>query len=326
MSLYPMKLSYVTKSMIWGGRKLLDPKCGWNLHSEFEKIGEAWKLTCREKEMSFIENGEYLGLSLGSFIDREGKKVIGSDFNGETFPLLIKLIDACDKLSVQVHPDDDYAARVEKGCGKTEMWVILEADPGAELIYGLNPGLSSRDFEKAVRESRYNDVLCRKEVHKGDVFFIPSGMVHAIGKGILIAEIQQNCDLTYRVYEYDRRQPDGSLRQLHVEKALAVTRPFTPEEIEAIRYEAADENETKDESVLAHCRYFKTCRYDVKGQYEGNASEGSFKNVLCLEGSGEIICKGISYPCVKGDDYYLPAGMGDFRIQGDLTVLEASIK
>ena len=326
MSLYPVKLSYITKSMIWGGTKLLDPACGWNLRSEYEKIGEAWKLTCREKEMSFIENGEYKGVSLGSFIDREGQKVIGAGFKESTFPLLIKLIDACDKLSVQVHPDDDYAARVENGCGKTEMWVILEADPGAELIYGLNPGLSASDFEKAVREGRYDDVLCRKEVHKGDDFFIPSGMVHAIGKGILIAEIQQNCDLTYRVYDYDRRQPDGTLRQLHVEKALAVTRPFTQAEIDAIRFESVTKDERGDETVLAHCRYFKTRRYAVDKIRDASVSKDSFQNLLCLEGSGEIVCGGVSYPIAKGDDYYLPAGMGDYQIKGNLTILEAAIK
>ena len=326
MSLYPLKLSYVTKSMIWGGTRLLDPACGWNQKSDFDKIGEAWKLTCRPKEMSTILNGANHGMTLGDYISTYGVGVLGQNFRGMTFPLLIKLIDATDKLSVQVHPDDAYAARIENGCGKTEMWYILEAEPGAELIYGLKEGVTKEDFCRAVEESRYDDVLHHQPVHAGETYFIPSGMVHAIGKGILLAEIQQNCDLTYRVYDYDRRQADGSLRQLHVEKAMAVTRPFTEDEINALRYEAATEEEKNDPTVLAHCKYFKTSVYTVDGTLEQISTPATFRNLLCLDGSGVIKFGSFSYPCVKGDNYFIPAGTGNYCLEGHFTFIEAALE
>ena len=227
---YPLKISYITKSAIWGGTKL---KTDWGKVSDLDCVAESWELSVREKEMATILNGEYSEMTLGEYIKVCGNDSVSDVYDGGRFPLLIKYIDACDKLSVQVHPDDVYAGEVENDSGKTEMWYIVDAAEGAEIIYGIKESVSESDFEKAVRQGNIDSVLEHHPVKAGETYFIPSGMLHAIGAGIVIAEIQQNSDLTYRVYDYERRQKDGSLRELHVDKSIDVTRKFTEEEINA---------------------------------------------------------------------------------------------
>ena len=314
--LYPLKLSYITKSPLWGGRRLLD---GWGMKAEADTVGEAWMLSVRAKEMSVIQNGSKAGKTMREYIDEHGASVIGTAYDGGDFPLLVKLIDACDKLSVQVHPNDDYAARIENDRGKTEMWYIVEADEGAEIIYGLKDGLTAEEFRTAVREGRLAETMCHCPVHAGKTYFIPSGMLHAIGSGILIAEIQQNCDLTYRVYDYERRGADGSLRELHVDKALDVTVPFTEEAVNAIRYEAG----TSDEQTLAHCRYFKTDKLNLTNSTAITVDERSFAFLLCLDGNGAITAGGEKYDIARADGYYLPAGLGEVTLDGNMTILVA---
>ncbi len=318
--LYPLKVSYVTKSPLWGGTRLLD-RWGIEAPAGQSTIGEAWMLTVREKDMSVILNGPLAGMTMRQYMDTYGNEVVGAHFAGGDFPLLIKLIDACDKLSVQVHPNDDYAARVENDRGKTEMWIIVEADDDAEIIYGIKDGMSAEQFRKAVREGRLSETMHHCPVKAGEVYFIPSGMLHAIGKGILIAEIQQNCDLTYRVYDYDRRGADGSLRELHVDKALDVTVPFTDAEVNAIRYEAAA---AVDDTTLAHCRYFKTRRLNAPCDLTVDAD--SFVYLLCIDGEGEIVTDHTVTPIRRGEGVYLPAGLGKLTLCGSMTVLAASIQ
>ena len=315
-ALYPIKLTYITKSPLWGGRRLLD---GWGMKAEADTVGEAWMLSVRQKEMSVIENGDFAGKTMQAYINECGSSVIGTTYEGGDFPLLVKLIDACDKLSVQVHPNDDYAARVENDRGKTEMWYIVEADEGAEIIYGLKDGMTAEEFRAAVREGKLADTMYHCPVHAGETYFIPSGMLHAIGAGILIAEIQQNCDLTYRVYDYERRGADGSLRELHVDKALDVTVPFTEEEVNAIRYEAG----AADVETLAHCRYFKTDKLTVTAQTTLTVDERSFAFLLALEGEGTVTAGGMTCPVARADGYYLPAGVGEVTLDGSMTVLIA---
>lgn len=316
--LYPLKLSYITKSPLWGGKRLID---GWGMNTDADTVGEAWMLTVRDKEMSVIQNGACAGMTVREYIDTYGGEVVGAAHTGDDFPLLVKLIDACDKLSVQVHPNDDYAARMENDRGKTEMWYIVEADEGAEIIYGLKDGMSAAEFRSMVRQGLLSDTMNHCPVHAGETYFIPSGMLHAIGSGILIAEIQQNCDLTYRVYDYDRRGADGSLRELHVDKALDVTIPFTEDEVNAIRYEAGK----ADEGTLAHCRYFKTRKLTVTSPTVLTVGCTSFAHLLCLDGKGEIVLGGEHYPVTRADSYYLPAGLGEIVLDGEMTVLVATI-
>lgn len=305
MKAYPLCISNVTKSPIWGGTRLLRD---WGKTSDAPTVGESWELTVRKNEKSEVKNGIYAGQTLESLIAEDPKTFLDAERDFSEFPLLIKLIDACDRLSVQVHPDDVYAKRVENDRGKTEMWYIVEADPGAEIICGLEKNITPEDFAKAVREGDSERVLCHCPVHAGETYFIPAGLPHAIGKGILIAEIQQNCDLTYRVYDYNRRQPDGTLRELHVEKALDVIRPFAKEEIEKIRYERTPDG-AKEKNLLADCRYFRVEKWTATRCKKSLPVLSKMQHLLCLEGKGTLICDGVEYPIEKGDSYYLPVGL-----------------
>lgn len=317
--LYPIKISYVAKSRIWGGDNL---KKLFGKENGAENIGETWELTVRDDEMSKILEGEYAGLSLGEYIEKD-KSVLGLKYDGGRFPLLIKFIDAWDKLSVQVHPDDDYAAANENDPGKTEMWYILDAKPGSKIVYGLAEGIGKDEFAKAVKEGRIDSAMGYCDVHVGETYFIPSGLLHAIGEGIIIAEIQQNSDLTYRVYDYDRRDSRGNLRELHVEKSLDVVRPFSEDEINAIRFEARDELD--DENTLAHCRYFRVKHLKLSGKTMLNRGKDSFASLLCISGKGSINFDGKTYDICSGDSYFIPAEMGDFFVCGDVEIIISTL-
>ncbi|MCI6751509.1 MAG: class I mannose-6-phosphate isomerase, partial [Selenomonas bovis] len=219
--LYPMKLIAPLKDYIWGGTRLKDE---YGKKTDLDKVSESWELACHKDGKSVIANGEAEGQTLEDWLAKQGKEVLGKHVeNFPYFPLLIKLIDAKDNLSVQVHPDNDYAQRVEGEYGKTEMWYIVDCEPGASLLYGFQHEISKEEFECRIKENTLLDVVNRVPVHKGDVFFIDSGTLHAIGKGILICEIQQNSNTTYRIYDYGRVGKDGKPRELHVQKALDVT-------------------------------------------------------------------------------------------------------
>ncbi len=314
--IYPLKLSYLAKTALWGGNKLKEE---YGKSSEHEKVSETWELSVREGDTCIIENGPAAGMLLSDYFADYGSALVGKGYDGSRFPLLIKFIDARDCLSVQVHPDDTYALANEKDPGKTEMWYVVEAEEGAELIYGLKDGVTREDFVAAVDAGDYNSVMGRVPVKAGETYFIPSGMLHAIGAGLLIAEIQQNSDLTYRVYDFDRKGADGKLRPLHVDKAKAVTRPFTEAEIDAVRY---SHGLPEDETVLADCPYFRVSRYE--GGLELCVAEESFLHLLCVEGEGCLICDKEKYPIEKGDSYFLPAGLGAVSVTGHATVLASA--
>lgn len=318
MKLYPLKLSYITKTALWGGTRL---RREWHKNSEFPVISESWELSVRPKEPSRILNGEAEGMKLEEYISACGNSIVSPSYDGSRFPLLIKLIDAADTLSVQVHPDDSYASEVEHDSGKTEMWYIIDADENSELIYGLKDGVSTSDFASAVRENRIGDVMNHQPVKAGETYFIPSGMLHAIGKGILIAEIQQNSDLTYRVYDFDRRQTDGSLRELHVDKAIDVTRPFSQSEIDAVRYSRG----RGGKNLLANSEFFRVELRNITDEEKFIADASSFVSLLCICGTGKIIYAGQKYNIEKGDSYFLPAGMGEYTLCGDIKIIESGI-
>ncbi|MBQ7346851.1 MAG: class I mannose-6-phosphate isomerase [Clostridia bacterium] len=318
--LYPLQLCGVTKSPIWGGTRLLRD---WNKTSAASTVGESWELTVRTQEKCVVTNGTLGGKTLDEVIKAYGTAVTGGGFGAGDFPLLIKLIDAEDDLSVQVHPDDAYAARVENDRGKTEMWYIVDAAPGAELICGLADGVSREDYANAVKAGDVMSALKRQPVRVGETYFIPAGLPHAIGKGILIAEIQQNCDRTYRVYDYDRRQPDGSLRELHVEKALDVIRPFTDAEIDAIRYSKV--NGVYDRKrLLAHCDFFRVEKLTLSADAEP-ISDGSMRHILCLSGKAQLAYHGETYTVTRGDSWLLPASLTNVTATGDATLLLSSV-
>lgn len=308
-NLYPMKLSPVAKTAIWGGNKL---STEYGIKSDAPNVAEAWLLTVRENEMSIVENGEFSGKTLGEVLNSEGTSLIGKNFSLDRFPLLIKFIDAKDDLSIQVHPDNDYALKNENEFGKTEMWHIVEAEPDAKIVYGLKSGLTPQDFEAAVNANDYESVLNYVNVKKGDTFYIPSGLIHAICKGILIAEIQQNSDVTYRVYDYGRIGNDEKPRELHTKKALESVVCHTDEEIENLRYSIG---KSSDDSLLAMSEYFTVKKYDLSNEdIECEVCYTSFASVICTSGYGKIISNGSEYEIKKGESYFLPAGLGKYIV------------
>lgn len=316
MNRYPLKLEYCTKSALWGGKTLINE---WGKKCDCDKLAETWELSVRPDTTNRILNGDALGMKLSDYLaSTEG--AVGSAAKEERFPLLIKLIDASDKLSLQVHPDDSYAAAHENDPGKTEMWYIVSASEDAEIIYGLADFMDAADFAACVRTGEIPKAVKRMKVHAGECYFIPSGLVHAIGSGCLIAEIQQNSDLTYRVYDYDRRDADGKCRELHTEKALAVVKPFSTEEIEAIRFSRFPKLEK--ETCLACCEYFEVHLMSLGGYTDTlSADSESFHSILCIEGEGFLLFDGTKYPLKKGDSYFLPAGMGEYTLCGNAKVI-----
>ena len=282
-----MKLAAVCKDIIWGGYKL-----GKEFHKPNRTIAEAWDLTVPPEGVNVIENGPLRGTTLSDYLG-----------SADGFPVMIKLIDACDRLSIQVHPV------------KTEMWVILDCEPGATLVYGLRDRFDEAAFRSALKDGTVETLLNYVPVHPGDVFFIPQGLVHAIGKGILIAEIQQNSNVTYRVYDYGRLQ-NGKPRELHVDQAMKVIRDFTKDEIDAIRYGSGKGSA----NTLANCSLFRVDRMKVNGEVV-IPEHDPFISVVCVDGSGMIENEKIE----KGDSFFLSKGCGDTRVKGDLDLLITSV-
>lgn len=310
MYMKPMLLKPAFKDYIWGGTRLRDD---FQKDCDFDKIAESWELSCHKDGNSVISGGEFDGLILQEFIDKQGKAVLGTNCERfENFPILIKLIDAKDNLSVQVHPNNEYALRVEGEYGKTEMWYIVDCDEGATLLYGFKNEISKDEFAKRIADNTLLEVTNAVPVKKGDVFFIEAGTLHAIGKGILIAEIQQNSNTTYRIYDYGRVGNDGKPRELHVEKAKDVT---------ALRpAKAYPETEiiAKDgytEKLLSSCEYFTTYALEVNDKATLTADEKSFNSILILEGSGRLSGES-EIEFKKGDSIFVPASSGDYTIEG----------
>lgn len=320
--MYPLILEPAFKDYIWGGTRLRDDfgkKC------DLPKIAESWELSCHKDGMSVIANGEFKGLTLSEFIQKEGKDVLGSSCGKfEDFPILIKLIDAKDNLSVQVHPDNEYAQRVEGEYGKTEMWYIVDCDDGAELLYGFKKEISKEEFKERIENNTLLEVTNSVPVKKGDVFFIRSGTLHAIGKGILIAEIQQNSNTTYRIYDYGRVGNDGKPRQLHIDKALDVTNlcPAKPYPV--------SEPVQKDgytEKLLSSCEYFTVYGMDIDGCASLAADSSSFVHILVLDGEAVLSADNADdIKLVKGSSVFIPANFGSFKINGKCTAVKTTVE
>lgn len=312
-----LKLDAPCKDYIWGGNRLREE---YGKVSAADKIAESWELSCHKDGESVIANGEYKGKTLTNYIS-ENKSALGTNCDRfEYFPILIKLIDAKDNLSVQVHPNNDYAMRVEGEYGKTEMWYIVDCNEGAQLIYGFDKEISRDEFAERIANNTLLEVTNNVPVHKGDVFFIEAGTLHAIGKGILIAEIQQNSNTTYRVYDYGRVGADGKPRQLHVEKAVEVTELCPP------KYDTRPEGKTEkisggEKTLLRSCEYFNVNKIKCDGKVELCASDKSFNSILVLDGEGDI--GGV--PAKKGESFFVPAGFGDYSVSGKLEFILTDI-
>lgn len=301
--MYPLLLKPPVKDYLWGGTKL---KTEYKYETDKQKAAEAWVLSCHKDGADIVVNGELAGKTLPQVLKLWGNKAIGKNAAAfPYFPLLIKLIDAKDRLSVQVHPDDEYALKNEGEYGKTEMWYVVDCDEGAELIYGFNREVSKEEFERRIKDNTLPEICNYVPVHKGDVFFIAAGTLHAIGAGILIAEVQQNSNTTYRVSDYGRLGADGKPRQLHIEKALDVTKRERPQ----IPYGNIGKQEVKPYGTvreLAKCNLFTASVLKLNGKTVINR-EDSFTSVLVLDGEITVKWENGEIKASKGGSVFVPA-------------------
>ena len=298
-----LKLTPSCKDYLWGGERL---KAEFGVRSDLHPLAEAWVLSAHPDGPSYLEDGSMLAEYLAAHPEAAGTHCR----KFEQFPILTKFIDAKNDLSIQVHPSDAYALEHEGQYGKTEVWYVLDAEPGAFLYYGFAHEITKEEFARRIRENTLTEVLNAVPVKKGDVFFIPAGTLHAICKGIVIAEVQQNSNVTYRVYDYGRVGADGKLRALHIEQALAVTELCPPKELDFGGH-------------LAQCEYFTVNA--VTGAFEGIADETSFVSVLISDGAGKLTCGGQTISFEKGNSFFLPANSGTYALCGSYEALITTV-
>lgn len=317
-----LKLCPALKDYLWGGTRL---KNDFGFQTDLDIVAEGWMLSCHKDGENRIENGQYKGKTLSEALDLLGNESLGTNAQAfDRFPILIKLIDAKKDLSVQVHPDNDYALRVEGEYGKTECWYILDCDEGAELIYGFKKEISRTEFERRIADNTFLEVVNKVKVHKGDLFFIEAGTLHAIGGGILLAEIQQNSNTTYRVYDYGRLGADGKPRPLHTEKAVEVTNCVPPTH-DTKPIGAIEQFDGFTKQLLTACDLFTVYAIDTETAYSGVADEKSFVSLVVTDGAGTISCDGEELPVKKGDSLLLTANSENFSVNGKLTLIETRI-
>lgn len=301
--MYPLLLTPATKDYLWGGRKL---KTEFGYSADSDKVAEAWVLSCHRDGACTVQNGDCAGQTLAETLSQWGPAALGSRAAAfPYFPLLIKLIDAQDRLSVQVHPDDTYALAHEGEFGKTEMWYVVDCDDGAQLIYGLNRSVSRDELAQHIHNNTLEQICQLVPVHPGDVFFIEAGTLHAIGAGILIAEVQQNSNTTYRVSDYGRLGADGKPRPLHIEKALDVTHraPSTRPCGAVGEIEKTDFGQVRH---LASCHLFTTDLLDLNGTAALHQTH-SFLSVLAINGTATASHSTGTFSLGKGSSLFVPA-------------------
>ena len=309
--LYPLKFTPIYKDKIWGGNKIRSV-----LNKDFGNLpncGESWELSGVEGNVSVVSNGYLADNSLSELIEIYMGDLVGDQIfetYGTDFPLLIKFIDANDDLSIQVHPDDEMAGERHHSFGKTEMWYVLQADKGSKLQSGFNQAVDQEKYLEKLNKVELTEILNFEEVTAGDVFFIPAGRVHAIGKGILLAEIQQTSDITYRIYDYDRRDDLGNLRELHTELALdAIDYTIYPD------YKTQYQPKINDSVELVSCEYFTTNLLEMNQPVEKDYNKlDSFVIYMCIDGEASIETESGNESVVKGETILIPASIENVRI------------
>ena len=309
--MYPIKFENLYYERIWGGKDL--KKFRDNVPDGI--IGESWDIACHKNGTGKVENGQLKGKTFEEIIKLYGEKFLGSEIDAKEFPLLIKLITAQDKLSVQVHPNDEYANRVEKDSGKTEAWYVVDAEEGASLIVGTKD-CDKETFRKAINEGNLDKYLNKISVKKGDFFYVQSGLVHAICEGVLIAEIQQNSDTTYRVYDYNRG------REIHVEKGLDVIDfSLKGENLNGILVQKGG----YDKIYLCLGEYFTIQKYKINTSAKEKSDEERFYLFTCVEGNGVIKYADGEEKILMGDSIFIPATLGEYELVGDFTLLKSYV-
>ena len=319
MKFYPLIFNPIFKERIWGGTKLKD-----FLNKSFEgnQIGESWELSTVANDVSVVANGEFAGLNLNELIEKYPIELLGSksiEKFGLEFPLLFKFLDAKEDLSIQVHPNDELAKQRHNSFGKTEMWYVMQADEKARLVVGFKNKTNKKDYLKHIEDKTLVAVLNETPVKKGDTFFLETGTVHAIGAGVLIAEIQQTSDITYRLYDWDRVDAKGIGRELHNDLA-----------VEAINYEETNtkvqyENISNESVNLVECPFFTTNILEVSELYHGKKKKECFTVLMCTEGKFTLTTTNSKSEFKKGDTVLIPAILEEFQIIGETSLLEITI-
>ena len=319
MKLYPLTFKPIFKERIWGGAKLKD-----YLNKSFDgnNIGESWELSTVANDVSVVSNGGFAGLSLNELIEKYPTELLGSksiEKFGLEFPLLFKFLDAKEDLSIQVHPNDELAKQRHNSFGKTEMWYVIQADEKARLVVGFKNKTNKKDYLIHLEDKTLVGILNETSVKKGDTFFLETGTVHAIGAGVLIAEIQQTSDITYRLYDWDRKDANGKGRELHNDLA-----------VDAINYEETNtkvqyKKETNESVNLVDCPFFTTNILEVSVKYNWKKKKESFTVLMCTEGGFALITSNFKAEFQKGDTILIPAIMDEFQIIGETSLLEITI-
>ena len=320
-----LKFEPILKTIVWGGEKIAPYK---GIETQQKHIGESWELSGVAGNESIVADGPLKGKTIAQLVKEYKADLVGKhvyENTGDEFPLLIKFIDALTDLSIQVHPDDELAAKRHNGSkGKTEMWYVVDAEPGAHLLAGLTEKITPDEYAAKVADGTITDVLARYDVHPGDVFFLPAGRIHAICGGCFIAEIQQTSNITYRIYDYGRLGLDGKPREVHTELAKdAIDYTVYPD------YRTHYSPEQNEEQEVVSCQYFTTSIYDLTLPYAKDLSAiDSFMVVMCLTGSGTIEVDGEEVPVHQGETVLIPATADDicFVPDGSMKVLTSYIK
>jgi len=320
MKLYPLQFEPILKERIWGGTKLKTL-----LHKPIasEITGESWELSTVKGDVSVIANGDLKGKDLNEVIAEYPNELLGSRVHarfGNEFPLLFKYLDAREDLSIQVHPNDELAKKRHNSFGKTEMWYVMQADPNSRLIVGFKEKSNAQQYVKHLEDKTLLSILDSVKVEVGDVFFLETGTVHAIGAGLVIAEIQQTSDITYRIYDFDRVDANGNTRELHIDLALDA---INYDRVEAKKDYSKTENQS---NTMVDCKYFTTNIIPLDGEATLQKDGSSFTVLMCTEGHFELKTADGSYHYKKGDTVLVPAQIRDLQLDGKATVLEIYIK
>ena len=318
----PIKFKALLKQTIWGGNKIVPFK---HLNEQLDNVGESWEISGVKDNETIVCNGRYEGQSLNAIVKELKGDLVGIENYkrfGDEFPLLIKFIDARSDLSIQVHPTDEIARKQGKERGKTEMWYIMNSDKDAKLYSGLKQQITSEQYKAMVEDDTICDALAQYKVKEGDVFFLPAGRIHAIGTGCFLAEIQQTSDVTYRIYDYKRKDKDGNYRQLHTKEAA-----------ECINYKVEKDYRTeylpvKNQGVgLVQCPYFTTSVYDLTEPMTIDYSElDSFVILIGMKGEGRITDnEGNETTLNEGETLLLPATTNSIKVEGSIKFLETYV-
>lgn len=319
----PLFFHPVYKDYIWGGTNL---KKIYGKDTPYERTAESWEIACHPNGMSIVSKGDFKGRELEELIEKYPEEILGKKLLPQTkFPLLIKLLDAADKLSIQVHPTNEYAFKHENGeLGKSEMWYVLHAEPGASLVLGLKESVTKEQFAGDIERGRLEQDLGILPVEEGDIINIPAGMIHAVQEGIIIAEIQQNSDTVYRVYDWNRLGADGKPRHLHIEKALDVIDFQGKLKTGKVQGLSITKDGNTSTYYIAN-DFFAVEKLELVYPIKEDTKNEKFFIYICIKETGEVQCEGDSYSFKMGDTFMIPGGLGEYRLAGNTTVLKTYV-